>query len=786
MHTPIAYLVICLALLVTTTANAGDIVTAADAPEKGTLDPGSVAAGKLLDTTYTGQVKEVTAAASEQAVKSVPVQVLISNVTDKIGDKIAFHMLVTEGVLKPNSTFKIGDGQLFRIIPNTGGRWKDRLIYSQRLSKEGIDLAREANLEEVGTKELKKIKLFKPKEARVMQKRLEGTFEAINLGYEIFKIHNDETLTPEEQQRRIITETVASEVGILVSKAISIAAEAGKYSTTASLGVGVVGAVALGQLKNAVYEYWDMCKEIEQSIQDEENAANELKRMGFTKMMEIQKLVEKGDLIQAKYMTQDLRNWCQDRALNDVKGMWDMVKLCRGMERDISTTIDQIALLKEQQKQAEIDRYNLEIARYFREFEERRKREEELAKIFSIEAMASKDILAIGEPTTITIRALTGTPPFTLGDPLSGTFDMDNPYVLELPGQNKRGIYGLTVTATDAAGHVRKTKLTLKVIDDAQDSDENMPGETGSSIVMENPASGIALLKGFDFPYSSYTCINLKTLKTIGHKDFVFRDRNTAKQEAQQLLSNGYKYFERIKGKEPEPTISYCALPDGPYTRYEIHVDNRSTLRATKETGTYMSGLLHGETIIYDYDWTNDKSRRIEIIHYTNGKKHGITSKWYDNGQLEYTREYEHDIPHGQWQRWEPDGKPVKVENYKQGVKDGREQFYSLGVLETEIIWKDGTQHGLMRKYDKYKGALVSEHTYEKGLLNGPWRQYFDDGKSISIEGQYEDNKPVGVKTEYYDDGSIHMKTQYENGEKINIKYYTRNGENYKTIDYRK
>ena len=59
--------------------------------------------------------------------------------------------------------------------------------------------------------------------------------------------------------------------------------------------------------------------------------------------------------------------------------------------------------------------------------------------------------------------------------------------------------------------------------------------------------------------------------------------------------------------------------------------------------------------------------------NWSNGKKHGQSTKWFSNGTKMYERNYKDGKWHGAVTRWWPNGQRMYVTAYTEGVRNGRE-----------------------------------------------------------------------------------------------------------------
>ena len=66
-------------------------------------------------------------------------------------------------------------------------------------------------------------------------------------------------------------------------------------------------------------------------------------------------------------------------------------------------------------------------------------------------------------------------------------------------------------------------------------------------------------------------------------------------------------------------------------------------------------------------DYKNRVNSRYRFPIDENGKKHGLFSIWYPNGNLSYELNYKDGKLHGLYRYWHPNGKLCHEENFRNG-----------------------------------------------------------------------------------------------------------------------
>jgi antitoxin component YwqK of YwqJK toxin-antitoxin module len=198
----------------------------------------------------------------------------------------------------------------------------------------------------------------------------------------------------------------------------------------------------------------------------------------------------------------------------------------------------------------------------------------------------------------------------------------------------------------------------------------------------------------------------------------------------------------------------------------------------------------------------------------SDGKKHGLWEKQYENGEIQYRGKFEHGVPVGTFQRYYDDGSLQAEIEYRSSTenyailyypeievkmaegkyidqeRDSVWTFYSEeGVLNSKETYLDGDKEGSTEIY--YQDGSISERMmFKNDVKNGLWEQYFNNGNpklkahvvdGVKYDGQYTTYYPDGIKLQegkyvdgkkesswylFNEDGSVHIIYVYR-GDKI-------------------
>lgn len=96
--------------------------------------------------------------------------------------------------------------------------------------------------------------------------------------------------------------------------------------------------------------------------------------------------------------------------------------------------------------------------------------------------------------------------------------------------------------------------------------------------------------------------------------------------------------------------------------------------------------------ILTEYFSGTNKRSSIEIL---DGKAHGLSRGWHENGQLEVEETFEQGVAHGQRTRWHANGQKKSEAMIMNGELNGRfTQFHPNGQRAAEVNMVAGKPHG--------------------------------------------------------------------------------------------
>jgi antitoxin component YwqK of YwqJK toxin-antitoxin module len=109
------------------------------------------------------------------------------------------------------------------------------------------------------------------------------------------------------------------------------------------------------------------------------------------------------------------------------------------------------------------------------------------------------------------------------------------------------------------------------------------------------------------------------------------------------------------------------------------------------------------------------KDVRKVVIEIANGKAHGLSRGWYDNGQIEVEETFVEGVSHGPRTRWHRNGSRKAVAQIEHGKDVGTfTEWHENGQLAVKMQMRDGEPDGVVDAWFA-SGAPRSRVRFENG-----------------------------------------------------------------------
>ena len=136
---------------------------------------------------------------------------------------------------------------------------------------------------------------------------------------------------------------------------------------------------------------------------------------------------------------------------------------------------------------------------------------------------------------------------------------------------------------------------------------------------------------------------------------------------------------------------------------------------------------------------------RMVVDHVPNSPRSYVTF-YFKNQEVMTEGQYWNQQRDSIWANFDPGGYVLNVETYKNDVLNGKRTTFFVQTQEAEG-----------------KLAVMSEVEYKNGVQDGPYKEFFSNGK-VKKTGQYVAGKEIGEWKEYNMEGALIGKMRYKNG----------------------
>ena len=173
----------------------------------------------------------------------------------------------------------------------------------------------------------------------------------------------------------------------------------------------------------------------------------------------------------------------------------------------------------------------------------------------------------------------------------------------------------------------------------------------------------------------------------------------------------------------------------------------------------YRDGREHGITIW----WHEDGSRAGQSMH-VNGLLHGPLTQWYAGGTAKEVQAiYKNGLRIGREIWWHPNGREMSAASYIKGKREGKANgWFDNGARSWEANWRGGNPED--RYLEWYpSGQLKVMKLYFQGKKHGVETWYYEHGGK-SCEINWEQGVKKGILTEWFENRNRKSETPYTNG----------------------
>ncbi|XOV67591.1 MAG: toxin-antitoxin system YwqK family antitoxin [Fluviicola sp.] len=194
------------------------------------------------------------------------------------------------------------------------------------------------------------------------------------------------------------------------------------------------------------------------------------------------------------------------------------------------------------------------------------------------------------------------------------------------------------------------------------------------------------------------------------------------------------------------------------------HLKDFTLKRSLKQDG------LHLQFMVLDADKKGVKHHKPNKFYYwtkaqhvraTQGASsglllHGLLEAFYPDKQLAKKGKYHKGLKHGTWRYWNSNGTFQRVENWRQGTRIGKQQYFDENgnLIQTEFIHK------------KRRKIVQPDSVIQWRLFNRRTITIFDSTGQISEVQHLKNGKLHGTQKQFVD-GKLDSKKRFKKGEQI-------------------
>jgi antitoxin component YwqK of YwqJK toxin-antitoxin module len=181
---------------------------------------------------------------------------------------------------------------------------------------------------------------------------------------------------------------------------------------------------------------------------------------------------------------------------------------------------------------------------------------------------------------------------------------------------------------------------------------------------------------------------------------------------------------------------------------------------AGRSIGTYVDDQKDGCWTSYASD-----GKLIRIESFKKGLRDGIAVDIDQRGYLVSEMFYVNNLLEGTAKKYYYGTSPASYIDYLHGKINGKKKLYyenSLGKMMEESDYKNDLKNGSSRFFS-ISGDTIAEYNYADNMLQGIQKTYYPK-KKIMSEQQFKDNLENGNSKEYYENGKLKTEGTFANG----------------------
>jgi antitoxin component YwqK of YwqJK toxin-antitoxin module len=163
-------------------------------------------------------------------------------------------------------------------------------------------------------------------------------------------------------------------------------------------------------------------------------------------------------------------------------------------------------------------------------------------------------------------------------------------------------------------------------------------------------------------------------------------------------------------------------------------------------------------------------------MYYRQGKLHGPTSFYHQDGTLLARSWFVNDQETGKSWQYYSTGKVYSLRKFKEGLLHGLQAYYyPSGVLKSSLSYMEGVFHGKICLYYP-DGSPKRFLNFKQGKLHGSELMWNEEGVKV-LEAEYCENMPIGTSKVWHDNGTLAKQIEFHgNSKDFDISFWNTEG----------
>lgn len=229
-----------------------------------------------------------------------------------------------------------------------------------------------------------------------------------------------------------------------------------------------------------------------------------------------------------------------------------------------------------------------------------------------------------------------------------------------------------------------------------------------------------------------------------------FGTKNTLRFEETFVagVRRGRKLIYQQGGLLEDSTLDRAGRLDGPYSIWR-------SAKVPRVKGEFSSNHRVGAWV-----WNDRDGKKEREGSYKWGRRDGEWNEW-EQEKLTWSGTYDVGKPNGTFTYWDKAGNEIGKYEIKDGTGWAMTYWSNKKVSSKQHLYK-GVEDGPYQEFTRL-GKMVLEAHYASGIRHGRWREWTQDGQTLTLDQTFKKGKLDGAVKKYVD-GKLSMEITYAEG----------------------